>query len=176
MRSAPLSVGAPSLPAKPASPPTPSLPSSAPAPPASPAVLLPSTPQRPVKHASRQVPQEVRDWLGKEYPAVAARAKAEGAEIQWGDEMGVWSEATRQRGYAPRNDPPEQVVPGRRFRMNMISTITNEGKLRFMLYDGKMTGALFVVFLTRLVAGATRKIILIVDRLKVHAAEEVQVW
>jgi len=134
------------------------------------------TPQRPVKHASRQVPQEVRDWLGKEYPAVAARAKAEGAEIQWGDEMGVWSEATRQRGYAPRNDPPEQVVPGRRFRMNMISTITNEGKLRFMLYDGKMTGALFVVFLTRLVAGATRKIILIVDRLKVHAAEEVQVW
>ena len=107
---------------------------------------------------------------------MAARAKAEGAEIQWGDEMGVWSEATRQRGYAPRNDPPEQVVPGRRFRMNMISTITNEGKLRFMLYDGKMTGALFVVFLTRLVAGATRKIILIVDRLKVHAAEEVQVW
>src|SRR5437667_9594143 len=58
----------------------------------------------------------------------------------------------------------------------MISTITNEGKLRFMLYDGKMTGALFVLFLTRLVAGATRKIILIVDRLQVHASAEVQVW
>src|SRR3954467_2828112 len=58
----------------------------------------------------------------------------------------------------------------------MISTITNAGKLGFMLYDGKMTGALFVLFLTRLVAGATRRMILIVDRLKVHASEEVQVW
>lgn len=134
------------------------------------------TPQRPVRHSSRQDPEEVRRWLEEEYPALAARAKAEGAEIQWGDETGADANASRQRGYAPRNEPPEQTVPGQRFRVNMISTITNEGKLRFMLYDGKMTGVLFVLFLTRLVAGATRKIILIVDRLKVHESQEVQVW
>jgi transposase len=134
------------------------------------------TPQRPVRHASRQDPVEVRRWLEEEYPAVEARAKAEGAEIHWGDEMGVRPEASQQRGYAPANEPPEQAVPGQRWRMNMISTITNEGKLRFMLYEGKMTGALFVLFLTRLVAGAKRKIILIVDRLSAHASEEVQVW
>jgi transposase len=134
------------------------------------------TPQRPARHAARQDPEEVRRWLEEEYPAVAARAKAEGAEIHWGDEAGVRPEAAPQRGYAPPNEPPEQAVPGQRFRVNMISTITNEGKLRFLLYDGKMTGALFVLFLTRLVAGASRKIILIVDRLKVHAAQEVQVW
>lgn len=134
------------------------------------------TPQRSVRHASRQDPEEVRRWLEEQYPAVAARAKAEGAEIQWGDETGANANAARQRGYAPRNEPPEQAVPGQRFRVNMISTITNEGKLRFMLYDGKMTGALFVLFLTRLVAGATRKVFLIVDRLKVHEAQEVQVW
>ena len=134
------------------------------------------TPQRPVRHAYRQDPEEVRRWLEEEYPALAARAKAEGAEVQWGDESGARSDAARQRGYAPRNEPPEQAVPGYRFRVNMISAITNEGKLRFMLYDGKMNGALFVLFLTRLVAGAKRKIILIVDRLKVHASEEVQAW
>ena len=134
------------------------------------------TPQRPVRHANRQDPEEVRHWLQEEYPALAARAKAEGAEIQWGDETGARADTTRQRGYAPRNEPPEQTVSGQRFRVNMMSTITNQGKLRFMLYEGKMTGALFVVFLTRLVAGATRKIFLIVDRLQVHAAEEVQVW
>jgi transposase len=134
------------------------------------------TPQRPVRHACRQDPEEVRRWLEDEYPALAARAKAAGAEIHWGDETGADANPTRPRGYAPRNDPPEQAVSGQRFRVNMISTITNEGKLRFMLYDGKMTGALFVLFLTRLVAGATRKIILIVDRLKVHASEEVQAW
>jgi transposase len=134
------------------------------------------TPQRPVRHATRQDPEEVRRWLEEQYPAVAARAEAEGAEIHWGDETGARAESTRQRGYAPANEPPEQAVSGKRFRVNMISTITNQGKLRFMLYDGTMTGALFVLFLTRLVAGATRKIFLIVDRLKVHAAEEVQVW
>lgn len=134
------------------------------------------TPQRPVRHASRQDPEEVRQWLEEEYPALAERAKKEGAEIHWGDETGAQPEATRQRGYAPPNAPPEQGVPGQRFRRNMISTITNEGKVRFMLYDGTMTGVLFVLFLTRLVAGATRKIILIVDRLKAHASEEVQVW
>jgi transposase len=134
------------------------------------------TPQRPVRHAAQQQPEEVQHWLEKEYPALAARAKAEGAEIQWGDETGVQSEATRQRGYAPPNEPPEQAVPGHPFRVNMISTITNEGKLRFMLYESKMTGALFVLFLTRLLVGATRKIILIVDRLKVHESAEVQVW
>ena len=134
------------------------------------------TPQRPVRHATRQDPEEVRRWLVEEYPAVAARAKKEGAEIQWGDETGERAEAARQRGYAPRNHPPEEAVSGRRFRVNMLSTITNEGKLRFMLYDGKMTGTLFVRFLTRLLVGATRKIILIVDHLKVHESEPVQVW
>ena len=107
---------------------------------------------------------------------MVARAKAEDAEIHWGDETGARAEAARQRGYAPANEPPEQAVPGKRFRVNMMSTITNQGKLRFMLYEGKMTGVLFALFLTRLVAGATRKIFLIVDRLSVHAAEEVQVW
>lgn len=134
------------------------------------------TPQRPARHANRQDPEGVRRWLQDEYPARAARAKAEGAEIHWGDETGADANAARQRGYAPRNDPPGRAVPGQRFRVNMISTITNEGKLRFMLYDGKMTGALFVRFLARLVAGATRKVILIVDRLKVHASQEVAAW
>jgi transposase len=134
------------------------------------------TPQRPARHAYRQDPEEVRRWLEEEYPALAARAKAEGAEIQWGDESGARSDAARQRGYAPRNDPPEQAVPGYRFRVNMISTITNEGKLRFMLYDGRMNAAVFILFLTRLLAGATRKVILIVDRLKVHESAAVQSW
>jgi transposase len=134
------------------------------------------TPQRPARHAYRQDPEQVRRWLEADYPALAARAKKEGAEIHWGDESGARSEAARQRGYAPPNDPPEQAVSVRRFRVNMISTVTNEGKLRFMLYDGTMTGALFVLFLARLVAGAKRKIILIVDRLKVHESEAVQAW
>src|SRR5947209_6005194 len=128
------------------------------------------TPQRPARRASRPDPEEVRRWLQEHYPAVAARAKAEGAEIQWADETGARPEAARQRGYAPANEPPQQAVPGDRFRVNMISSVTNEGQVRFRLYHGTMTGELFVQFLSRLVAGAGRKIILIVDRLRAHAS------
>src|SRR5438445_8364203 len=65
------------------------------------------TPQRPVRHASRQDPEEVRHWLEEEYPKLAEQAKAEGAEIHWGDETGVEPDAGHQRGYAPPNEPPE---------------------------------------------------------------------
>ena len=41
-------------------------------------------------------------------------------------------------------------VPGPHIRMNQISTITNEGSVRFMTYTGAMNDGLFVVFLSRL--------------------------
>jgi transposase len=58
----------------------------------------------------------------------------------------------------------------------MISSITNRGTLRFMLYDGALNAALFLTFLQRLVRGARRKLFLIVDNLKVHKAGKVQAW
>jgi len=60
--------------------------------------------------------------------------------------------------------------------VNMISTITNQGKVRWMIYTGKMDAALFLVFLTRLIAGAMKKIFLIVDHLSVHEAAVVDEW
>jgi hypothetical protein len=67
-------------------------------------------------------------------------------------------------------------VPGNRFSVNMISTITNQGKVRWMIYTGKMNAALFIVFLTRLLAGASKKVFLIVDHLSVHEAAVVDEW
>jgi hypothetical protein len=58
----------------------------------------------------------------------------------------------------------------------MISTITSQGKVRWMIYTGKMNAALFIVFLTRLLAGASKKVFLIVDNLSVHEAVAVDEW
>lgn len=41
------------------------------------------TPQKPMKKAYEQSPAAVKKWLDEDYPAIAARAKAEGAEIHW---------------------------------------------------------------------------------------------
>jgi transposase len=134
------------------------------------------TPQRPTRKAYRQDPDEVRHWLKVEYPKIKARAKAEGAEIHWGDETGVEADDQRGRGYAPPGRTPERKVTGQHVRINLMSTITNQGAVRFMLYEGKMTAVLFILFLTRLVGGAKRKIFLIVDRLPAHVAGSVERW
>lgn len=56
------------------------------------------TPQRPLKRAFEQRPAAVQHWLETDYPAIAARAKVEGAEIHWGDETAVSSVEHYPRG------------------------------------------------------------------------------
>src|SRR3954465_2250096 len=134
------------------------------------------TPQVPVRKAYKQGPKAVAEWLEKKYPEIESRAAKEGGEIHWGDETGVRSTCQHSRGYARPGDTPELTVPGGRFSVNMISTLTNRGKVRWMIYTGKMNAALFIVFLTRLIAGATKKVFLIVDHLSVHEAAAVDEW
>jgi transposase len=124
------------------------------------------TPQKPVRKAYKQDPKAVAEWLERTYPAIERRATKEGGEIHWGDETGVRSTCQHSRGYARPGATPELIVPGSRFSVNMVSTITNQGKVRWMIYPGKMNAALFIVFLTRLLAGATKKVFLIVDHLR----------
>jgi transposase len=134
------------------------------------------TPQKPVRKAYKQDPAAVERWLEQEYPEIVKRAAAEDGEIHWGDETGVRSTCQHSRGYARPQNTPELPVPGSRFSVNMISTITNQGKVRWMIYTGKMNAALFIVFLTRLIAGASKKVFLIVDNLSVHDAQLVDQW
>jgi transposase len=134
------------------------------------------TPQKPVRKAYKQDPKAVTEWLEKTYPAIERRAAQEGGEIHWGDETGVRSTCQHSRGYARPGATPELIVPGSRFSVNMIATITNQGKVRWMIYTGKMNAALFLVFLTRLIAGAAQKVFLIVDHLSVHEAAAVDRW
>src|SRR3546814_978608 len=44
------------------------------------------------------------------------------------------SDSHAGRSYAPIGETPVRLVSGSRFSTNMISTVTNRGKLRFMLY------------------------------------------
>src|SRR3954462_7608291 len=134
------------------------------------------TPQKPVRKAYRQDPEAVAEWLEKTYPEIDKRAKKEDGEIHWGDETGVRSTCQHSRGYARPGETPELIVSGSRFSVNMISTITNQGKVRWKIYTGKMNAALFIAFLTRLIAGATKKVFLIVDHLSVPEATVVNEW
>jgi transposase len=58
----------------------------------------------------------------------------------------------------------------------MISAVSNRGLMRFMLYEGALNADGFIAFLRRLTRDAGRKVVLIVDNLKVHKAHKVQAW
>jgi transposase len=132
--------------------------------------------QRPVKRNHKQNPIEVEKWLKEEYPAIKERARKENAEIAWGDETCCQNESNYVKGYAPSGQTPTLPVGNEHFRVSMISAITNQGKLRFMLYRGGMNAERLITFMGRLIKEASRKIFLILDNLKSHHAKLVSEW
>jgi transposase len=134
------------------------------------------TPQKPLRRAYERDPEAVARWLNKEYPAIRRRAKAENAEIHWGDQMGLRSDHQAGTSYGLRGQTPVIPGTGKRFGCNMISTVTNRGKMAFMVFKERFTSKVMITFLTRLTRHAKRKMLLIIDRHPVHLAKKVQQW
>jgi transposase len=134
------------------------------------------TPQKPFRRAYEQNPKLVKQWLEEQYPGIAQRAKQEDAEIQWADETGLCNGSYYGRSYAPRGQTPAIRLPARPQRINLISTVTNQGKVRFMVYRDTMTAQTMIRFMRRLIKDVGRKVFLIVDNLRVHHSKLVREW
>ena len=134
------------------------------------------TPQKPVKWAKEQSTPAVARWLITEYPAIATRAKQENAEIHWGDETGLQTGANVEKGYSLKGKTPVLRQSAKRERINMISSITNQGQVRFMFYRDNMNSKRLIEFMRRLTKDAERKVFLILDNLKVHHSKIVKAW
>jgi len=134
------------------------------------------SPQKPKKKAYEQCSKKVQKWLEKEYPAIKKKAKQENAEIHWGDETGVRNNSQHGRSYAPKGITPVKKSMAKRFSINMISTVTNQGKVGFMIYSGSMNAERLIQFLKQLTKGKKRKVYLILDNLRVHHSKMVKKW
>jgi transposase len=64
----------------------------------------------------------------------------------------------------------------RRFGCNMLSAITNQGRLNFMVFKGRFTAQVFLEFLRRLLRQSDRRVYLIIDRHPVHRSLKVKNW
>ena len=135
------------------------------------------TAQRPIIKNYKQNPDAVRQWMEVEYPSIKARAKNENADIYWGDEVGIQNKCNYVRGYAPKGQTPiMKISTEKKIRINMVSAINNQGKLRFMTYEGKMNQARLIDFMKRLVKSNDRKVFLILDNLNVHHGKIAKAW
>jgi len=134
------------------------------------------TSQVPIKRAYERNDKAVQTWLKDTYPAIEKQSKEENAEIQWADETACVSLPSIIKGYAPKGKTPVMEHTAKKFKINMISSITNRGKLRFMVYEQNMDANLFITFLERLIASSDKKIYLILDNLRIHHAKLVKAW
>jgi transposase len=134
------------------------------------------TPQKPKKKAYEQNPKHVKKWLEEEYPAIKERAREEKAEIHWGDETGCKNQCNHGRSYAPKGKTPVKESMSKSFKINMISTVTNQGRVQFMLYSENMNADKFIEFLKQLIKSSDKKLFLILDNLKVHHCRIVKEW
>ena len=134
------------------------------------------TPQKPIRRAYEQNPEAIQRWLEEEYPAIQKHAKKGKALIFWGDETGLRSDHVAGRSYGLCGQTPVIPGTGQRFSCNMISAITNQGNLSFMVFKDRFNTDVFLEFLRRLLRQIQRKIFLIVDSHPVHRALKVRNW
>jgi transposase len=134
------------------------------------------TPQKPKKRAYEQDDKKVQKWLNEEYPEIEKQAKEQGAEIHWGDETGVKNQCNHGRSYAPKGKTPIKRSMALKFSVSMISSITNQGKVQFLIYTDKMNAQKFIEFMEQLIKTSSKKIFFIVDNLRVHHSKIVKEW
>ena len=66
-------------------------------------------------------------------PASRQLPAREGAEIHWGDETGLTGNDHPGRGYARVGQTPELPVSADKARVNLLSTVTNDGAHNIIL-------------------------------------------
>ncbi|MCP9489910.1 MAG: IS630 family transposase [Solirubrobacteraceae bacterium MAG38_C4-C5] len=133
--------------------------------------------KKPAKRWAQQDPARVGAWLEHEYPAIQARAQAQGAKILWADEMGLRAGQTAGTSYAPVGQRAVTPLTGKRFAVNVISAIANDGTLLFDVFCGYGDEIRFMDFADKLIAHhPDRKIFLIVDNHSIHKSAAVKLW
>jgi transposase len=128
------------------------------------------TAQRPLWRAYQQDPAAVNKWMEEQFPAIRAQAKREMAEIWFGDEAGVRSDAHSGTTWSPKGKTPIVSSTGARFGLNIISAVSRKGEFRFMCVKGRVNASVFIEFLKRMIHDAKRKVFLIVDGHPTHKA------
>jgi len=132
------------------------------------------SPQRPLRRAYQQNSEAVKAFLEEEYPKIRERAKRCNASIYWGDEASIRSDYHSGTTWAEKGKTPVVKTTGARYRVNMISAVSAQGQLRFMVIEQGLKANIFIDFLKRLINDQANPVFLIVDGHPVHKSKKVK--
>ena len=105
---------------------------------------------------------------GRAIPGIRKQAKVEGATIYFADEAGVRSDYHAGTTWAPVGRTPVVRATGARFSLNMLSAVSAQGALRFVIHEGTVNATMFVDFCKRLLRDHDGPVYLVVDGHPAH--------
>jgi len=130
--------------------------------------------QIPRYSASEQNATEVERYLNDKFPRIQKVADKMGAEIAFEDEAGINLSARHGGTWGERGKTPKVVATEQRGHLNIFSTVSNEGTLRYHVIDENINSEKFIEFLKQIVDGRTRPLILILDNVSYHKSKLVR--
>lgn len=132
------------------------------------------TAQKPLQRAYQRDPVAVERWRKETYPAIARRAKEEGAEIYFWDESGFRADAVHGKTWGAKGRTPVVQVPGQRQSISAASAVNSKGAFWYATYKGGLTGELMVELLKMLMHRRRKKLHLVLDGLPAHWTKAVK--
>ena len=126
------------------------------------------TAQKPLQRAYQRDPQAIERWQRESFPAIAAQAKREGAQIFFWDESGFRADSVHGKTWGVRGQTPIVQRPGQRQSISAASAVNARGAFWFQTYHGALSGGLFVKLLKRMMRGRKKPVHLIIDGLPAH--------
>ena len=126
------------------------------------------TPQKPLQRAYQRDPQAVERWQRETYPAIARKAKRQGAEVFFWDESGFRADTVHGKTWGVRGQTPVVQRPGQRQSISAASAVTAQGAFWFCVYEGGLNGELFIELLKKMMHRRRKSVHLILDSLPAH--------
>jgi transposase len=134
------------------------------------------TVQKPLQRAYQRDPEAIERWQSETYPAIAAQAKRDAANIYFWDESGFRADSVQGKTWAPVGQTPVVNVPGQRQSISAASAVSTKGAFWFATYKGALTGELFVELLKKLMYRRKKPLHLVLDGLPAHKTRAVKTY
>lgn len=133
--------------------------------------------QKPERRALEQDPKERAHWLKYEWPQIQRLAKRERALVFFEDESVVRLTPTVGKTWARVGKTPIVRVTGNRASVLVMSALSAQGRLFFMLPSETVKAGVFIDFLKALLSEyPRRRIFVIADQAPPHIAKKVQAY
>lgn len=130
--------------------------------------------QRPDKRAVEQDPEAVARWHAETWPKIRARARADGGEVLFADQVGIRSDQVTGRIWGEKGRTPIVRRSGNRFSVNAMSAISTKGRMHSMVFTKSFTAEVMCRSLDRLAGHFDHKINLVVDGHSAHRSKKVR--